>query len=156
MDSVKAVIFDLEGLLVRGFTAEPLPGVQNILKVLQQQQIPCAIASNATTTSIQQVVDLQQWKEYFLVLVGIDRVNFRGKPEPDIYLLAAEHLGVDPKYCVVLEDSAPGAWAAKHAGMRCIAVPGPRTRVDDVAHADLVVSSLENKKVLEYLQIVSE
>ena len=51
-----------------------------------------------------------------------------GKPAPDIFLLAAERLGVEPATCVVLEDAPPGIQAAAVAGMRAICVPHVRTR----------------------------
>jgi HAD superfamily hydrolase (TIGR01509 family) len=63
----------------------------------------------------------------------------RGKPAPDVYLLAAERLGVAPARCVVLEDAPPGVAAAVGAGMRVVAVPNPNTREAEFAISPEVV-----------------
>ena len=79
----------------------------------------------------------------FEVIVAADDVG-RGKPAPDVYLAAAERLGVDPADCVCLEDSGNGILSGATAGMRVIAVPDPRfpPSAEKLARADLVVSSL--------------
>ena len=61
------------------------------------------------------------------------------KPAPDVYLLAARGLGIDPAACLVFEDSTPGARAALAAGMRVIVVPDMHTPPADVAAAALAV-----------------
>lgn len=60
------------------------------------------------------------------------------KPAPDIYLLAAERLGVNPARCVVVEDSRIGLLAAKAAGMRCVVTTSSYTADEDFALADAV------------------
>jgi len=65
----------------------------------------------------------------------------RGKPDPEIYLLAARRLAVDPRDCVAIEDAPNGVQAAKHAGMRCIAVTNSVAR-ERLEGADLIVTSL--------------
>lgn len=67
----------------------------------------------------------------------------RGKPFPDIFLLAAERLGVSPESCVVLEDAPAGVMAARAAGMRSIFVPGGYSVGADLpAEPDVTVPSL--------------
>jgi beta-phosphoglucomutase-like phosphatase (HAD superfamily) len=66
----------------------------------------------------------------------------RKKPDPAIYLLAAEKLGLDPARCVVVEDSNNGLRAAKSAGMRCIVTVSSYTGEEDFALADCVVEDL--------------
>lgn len=66
------------------------------------------------------------------------------KPSPDIYLLAAESLGVDPGRCWVVEDSNIGCRAAKAAGMRCLVTKSIYTEEEDFAGADLVVKDLNS------------
>ena len=79
----------------------------------------------------------------FEVIVAADEVG-RGKPAPDVYLAAAERLGVEPAECVCLEDSGNGILSGVAAGMRVIAVPDPRFPPADekLVRADLVVGSL--------------
>ena len=77
-------------------------------------------------------------ERYFDVIVASEDVA-HGKPEPEVFLLAAERLGAPPASCVVVEDATPGIEAARRAGMACIYVrPGPAPE-----GADLAVASLE-------------
>jgi beta-phosphoglucomutase-like phosphatase (HAD superfamily) len=66
----------------------------------------------------------------------------RTKPAPDLFLLAAERLGVEQTHCVAFEDSPNGVAAARAAGMVVVAVPGPMTAGLDLSAADLLVPSL--------------
>jgi beta-phosphoglucomutase-like phosphatase (HAD superfamily) len=66
----------------------------------------------------------------------------RGKPAPDVYLLAARRLGLPPAQCLALEDAPNGVLAAKAAGMRCVAVPNETTRSLDFSAADASLPSL--------------
>lgn len=78
----------------------------------------------------------------------------RGKPDPQVFLLGAERLGVEPHQCAVVEDAPAGVEAANRAEMLSIALTGTATR-EQLAHADLVVDNLreivpaEIKKLLE-------
>lgn len=70
----------------------------------------------------------------------LDKVGFRSKPNPDIFLYAAQQLGSAPENCVVIEDAPHGIDAAKSAGMRCIAIsttydPGKLQKADFVVNA---------------------
>jgi beta-phosphoglucomutase-like phosphatase (HAD superfamily) len=75
-----------------------------------------------------------------VVLSGTDVA--RTKPAPDIYLLAAERMGVSPSRCVAFEDSEAGVRSAKSAGMTVIAVPNVFTAHQDHSSADVCLSSL--------------
>jgi beta-phosphoglucomutase-like phosphatase (HAD superfamily) len=90
--------------------------------------------------------------DYFEVVIGGDEVS-RGKPEPDIFLLAAERLGSHPDDCLVLEDSGPGLHAAVAAGMRVILVPDraePAAEMRALAYA-VTESLAEARTVIERL-----
>ncbi len=68
----------------------------------------------------------------------------RGKPDPEIYLAAAHHLGVHPERCLVFEDAPNGIASAKAAGMTVIALRTPYTEGLDLGAVDAVVDSLED------------
>jgi beta-phosphoglucomutase-like phosphatase (HAD superfamily) len=70
----------------------------------------------------------------------------RGKPNPDIFLLAAERLHVHPAHCLVLEDAVNGVAAAKAAGMKCVAITSTHQNAD-LMNADLVIDDFS---VLNY------
>ena len=91
------------------------------------------------------------WVEALLTTLGIqDRFEAvvsgemvaNGKPDPEIFLTAAQRLDVDPAHCLVIEDSPHGISAGKRAGMKVVAVITPLTRDLDLSEADLLIDSL--------------
>ncbi len=131
------------------------PGVHKTLENALQQSIPTAIASSATMPTIELVVKLTETRKYFRHLCSGDEV-LNGKPAPDVFLLAAKRLGFEPHECLVIEDTFNGVCAAKAAGMMCIAIPCQATRHQDFAHADLVLSSMEEIDVRQLVKPESE
>lgn len=102
-----------------------------------------AVASSATMHDIELGVSSMGLKGYFHVLLSAEVSVRKGKPAPDIFLLASERLGVDPACCVVLEDAKVGVRAAKAAGMYCVAVTNTQP-AEELRAADLVIASLAN------------
>lgn len=100
----------------------PQPGAVELLAYVADLGLPTAIASSSPNAIIEAVVRSQGWQEALPVRCSAERLP-RGKPAPDVYLKAAEALGVDPLDCLALEDSPNGARAAVAAGMTCYAVP---------------------------------
>lgn len=100
---------------------EEQPGASEVLDYVVQQKLPFALVSNSALDIIEATLASQPWKNLFKHPFSIDHVQ-RGKPAPDIYLLAANTLQVEPRHCMVLEDSVTGVTAAVAAGMRCIAI----------------------------------
>lgn len=80
--------------------------------------------------------------KYFPIIVAGSEVK-RGKPNPDIYLLAVERLGLKPEECLAFEDTQYGLAAAKAAGVYCFAVPNEYSAQQDFSKADKVISSLK-------------
>lgn len=100
------------------------PGAREVLAFVGERALPRAIASSSHLSLIQATLAAMGWGEVFPIRCSAEEVP-RGKPAPDVYLLAAERLGVDPTRCLALEDSPTGARAARAAGMTCWAVPDP-------------------------------
>lgn len=99
---------------------QPLPGVQRWLERFRAWGIPQAVASSAPLENIDALVDALQIRPYFTALVS--GMDLPGKPNPDVFLLAARQLGIPPARALVIEDSIAGVSAARSAGMRCLAV----------------------------------
>jgi HAD superfamily hydrolase (TIGR01509 family) len=92
-----------------------------------------AVASSSSRRVIEAVLDRLGVLYLFPIIVSGDDVA-RGKPEPDIFLLAADRLGIDAKDCVVIEDSTNGVRAGKAAGIRTIAFcPDGKNAAADIA-----------------------
>lgn len=93
---------------------------------------PAAIASGGPREIVQRSVELAALAPLFKVVVTADDV-VNGKPAPDMFLLAAKLMGVEPERCLVFEDAEPGMRAADAAGMQWVRVPS-RSRPADAAH----------------------
>ena len=109
--------------------------------------IPKAIGSNAERANIDFTLERFGFRPYFAVVVDGTEVE-RPKPFPDIYLLAARKLNLQPEQCIVFEDSPVGAAAGKAAGMRTIGVETIPTTFDDV---DLIISNFQDPRLESWL-----
>ena len=113
---------DSREYIERNGVVEYKDGAEELLKFLKANGIKIALATGTSRPSVMHHLKAVDAEKYFdAVICGGDVQN--GKPAPDIFLLAAEKLGADPRDCIVLEDSANGINAAVAAGMRCIGIP---------------------------------
>jgi HAD superfamily hydrolase (TIGR01509 family) len=87
-------------------------------------KMPLAVASGGSRYVVEKTLKLLNCSDWFDEVVTADDVS-NGKPSPDIFLKAAELLGVAPERCLVIEDAPPGVIAAQAAGMQVITVPMP-------------------------------
>ena len=137
--------------LVKG-RAEPLPGVRSWLKQFQTWGIKQAITSSAPPENIEVLVAELKIDGYFDAIVsGFD---LPGKPNPDVFLKAADTLQVLPENCIVIEDAIAGVEGAKRAGMRCIAVTTTNP-ASVLEKADYVVEHLGKMSEEEFLSVGS-
>jgi HAD superfamily hydrolase (TIGR01509 family) len=136
-DAPDALLAERLQILLALYTAtppRPLPGARELVTALQGEGVPMAVASGSPSEVVEAVLQQLDLRGPLAVVVGSDAV-LHGKPAPDVFLLAAERLGVDAEACVVLEDSPAGVKAALAAGMACVAVPSPGVTDADVAGA---------------------
>jgi HAD superfamily hydrolase (TIGR01509 family) len=126
---------------VRGGGVPPVPGSRELVRMLRGRGVRLAVASSSYRSFVELVLQELDLAAQFQAVVTVEDVE-RGKPHPDIFLLAAERLGVPPPACVVIEDGINGMMAAKRAGMKCIALVPLDSREEHPA--DLVVSTLKD------------
>ena len=122
--------------------AQPvLPGVVSMMDTARTKGLSVALASNSPHVHCNR----------HLQRIGLlDRFHFVGcredvalpKPEPDLYRLAVDRLGLKPQEAIAFEDSHAGSLAAKRAGLWCVAVPNPSSAHHDFDHVDLRVNSM--------------
>jgi HAD superfamily hydrolase (TIGR01509 family) len=117
-------------------------GVELFLQRLRELGILTAVASSSDAVVIQSTLKHGRMAHLFDVVIGGDEVS-RGKPDPEIFLLAAARVGVPPPACVVIEDSPHGIAAARAAGMPCVRVVTSTTRHLTCPAADLEIGSFE-------------
>ena len=96
-------------------------GVARFIDELASQSVPCAVATSATRFDTDRLLGRLGLLDRFAAVVSADDVR-RGKPDPEVYLLAARAIGIEPLDCLVFEDSVVGVQAARRAGMRVIGV----------------------------------
>lgn len=126
-------------------------GVKELIKDLHENGVKLAIASSSPLNVIEAVAKKFKIEQYFEAFVTGDFVK-KSKPEPDIFIFASEKLGVNPRNCVVIEDSHNGVLAAKKAGMKCVGINSDHEGSQDISMADLVINSFKEvnyKKISE-------
>jgi beta-phosphoglucomutase len=128
---------------------ELLPGVPGLLEGLKADGFRQAVGSSAPRRNLDLILQLTRTAPYFDAVVSMEDTQ-RGKPDPQVFQVAAERLGVPPPRCVVIEDAVAGVQAAKAGGMKCIAVTfvghHPEASLRQ-AGGDLIVPNLEEVSV---------
>ncbi|NLH98958.1 MAG: HAD family phosphatase [Chthonomonadales bacterium] len=119
---------------------QPLPGSTDLVRAVVDAGFRVALGSSTPMSNIRVVLDALGIRECFEQIVCSDDVT-HGKPHPEVFLKAAQKLGVDPSRCVVIEDAVVGVQAAKAAGMRCLAVATTHP-ADKLQEADMVAPDL--------------
>ncbi len=132
-----------------------LPGARQLLTAIAERGIPQAIGSSAPRDNLELILDLTESRPYFQGIVSMEDTS-RGKPDPEVFLVAAKKLKAEPNRCIVFEDAVAGVQAAKAGGMKCVAVRFVGHHSDQAlraAGADRIVESLENVLVDELLKL---
>ena len=129
---------------------EKMPYVEELLKYLRENNYKIAVASSSDTADIKNNLEKTNLEKYIDEIASGAEVE-NGKPAPDVFLLAAERLGVDAKDCLILEDSKAGIKAGKASGAMVFMVPDMFT-VDKECEdtADRILTNLG--EVIEILE----
>ncbi len=139
---------------VAGGRLVPLPGAKELIFGLKELGFKLAIASSTPRINILFAVEQLKMKDLFDAFVGAEDVK-RGKPDPEVFLKAAQKFGIAPEKCVVFEDAIAGVIASKGGGMKCVAITttNPRRALQE-AGADLVVDSLSEVTPQQVLSLL--
>jgi beta-phosphoglucomutase len=124
--------------MVRRDGVSPEPGVTTWLRRLHNEGWQQAIASAAPRANIDAILEALSATQVFQGIVSAEDVH-RGKPDPEVFLVAASRVGVPPDRCIVVEDAVPGVQGARSAGMKSIGVSHNGKQLP----ADVVVQSLD-------------
>ncbi|KPK84442.1 MAG: hypothetical protein AMJ81_05560 [Phycisphaerae bacterium SM23_33] len=136
MDLRKEALY--RDLIRRDFPA--MDGARELIRALYEAGFRLAVGSSGPPENIQATMEGLDMGECFSATVTGQDVT-RGKPDPQVFLIAAERLGLPPHRCAVVEDAPAGVEAANRAGMASVALTGTASR-EKLAHADLAVDSL--------------
>jgi HAD superfamily hydrolase (TIGR01509 family) len=127
-------------LTLQAFT---LPGIERLITMAKKANLPVAVASNSDYGWVDGGLNRLGLRHWIDAVVTRDMV-VNPKPAPDVYLKAAQTIGVAPERTVALEDSEPGYRAAKNAGMKAVVIPNEFSIRQDLSAADLIVRSAED------------
>jgi len=125
------------------------PGVLDFLRGLKERSIPCAVGSSAPRLNVEAGMSVLKAAGLFSAIASGDDVT-RGKPAPDIFLKAAERIGLTPEQCVVFEDAPAGVEAARAAGMRVVALLSTHDP-HKLQRADLLIESFNEITVQNFV-----
>ncbi len=127
-------------------------GAAELLEELQGRA-KIALATMSSRKVVDKILPEKRITTYFDVVVSVDEI-VNPKPDPEVFRVSAKKLGVDPKDCVVVEDSVFGVRAAKAAEMKCIAVPSGAYNIEELQeeNPDLMINSLtEKERILDFI-----
>jgi beta-phosphoglucomutase len=125
---------------------ELLPGVRRLLGELHDAGVKQAVGSSAPRGNVDLILELTKTAPFFQAISSAEDTT-RGKPDPQVFQVAADRLAIAHDHCVVFEDAVAGVQAAKTGGMRCVAIsyvghhPVDKLRA---AGADLVTRTVED------------
>lgn len=117
----------------------PLPGLKDLLNALKSNNIRIALATSAPTINVEWVLKKTGTTSFFEEIVDDSQIK-NGKPDPEIFIKAAEKLNLDPSQCIAVEDAVHGVKSAKAAGMKVIAITTTNSR-ENLKEADLIIDS---------------
>jgi tRNA threonylcarbamoyl adenosine modification protein YeaZ len=129
------------------------PGVLELMSSLKEGGFKQAVASSAPADNLALVIKEMKLEPFISATVDASQVS-KGKPDPEVFIKAAQKLGLRPQDCIVIEDAVAGVEAARRAGMAVIAVTNthPKERLEA---ADLVLSSLEEIEPSQVLELIN-
>lgn len=130
----------------------PMPGLVALLDALERHNIPKGIATSSRRSFVERVLGSFSFEPRFSPILTAEDIT-QGKPHPEIYLKAAERLGVPPAELLVLEDSQNGCRSAVAAGAIAVAVPGSHSQKHDFTGAALIAETLADVRIYQLLGI---
>ncbi len=131
-----------------------LPGVRELICNVQAAGFSLAVASSSERAWVEGLLTQHDLIGPFDTIVCAEDVD-RTKPSPDLFLKALKQLNVEPNEAIVFEDSQHGVKAAIAAGIFCVAVPNKVTQCLPFAEADLVVSSITDYSLQDYVDMAT-
>ena len=148
-DEIRAHRIELMEAHIARYGVDEKPGIRELLALLKEKSIPCAITSSSAMAVIRERLGRLGILECFTALCsGKDVPN--GKPFPDIYLAGAAAIGVAPEMCLAIEDSPTGLEAAWRAGCKGVFDPD-QDQPDDVTLSRCVARADSLLDVMELL-----
>lgn len=129
----------------------PMPGLFDLLDFIEARGLPKGVATSSSRQYLEGILTKFGLLDRFAMTLTADDVT-QGKPHPEIYLTAAERLGVSPGEMMVLEDSGAGTCAGVTAGARVVSVPHEYSSSHKFDGAVCIARGLDDPRIVEILQ----
>ncbi|MBD3922951.1 HAD family phosphatase [Paenibacillus sp. PR3] len=129
-----------------------ITGALDLLQMLKRNKIKIALATSASKKRMDAVLDMFRIRAYFDACICDDDVK-HSKPDPEIFLAAANQLAVEPRCCIVIEDSNNGLNAAKSAAMRCIGFKGLSHVRENMEGADWIIHAYDEINMMRLTEL---
>ena len=113
-------------------------GFEDFVADLKDSGISCALATSNAWWIVDAISQIHPLSHFFKTITTGEEVDFK-KPDPDLFLLTAQKLGVEPSECLVIEDSTAGIEAAHRAGMKAIGIYRDRKHAEELKEADILI-----------------
>ncbi len=152
-EDVKRILkekFDYFAEIVTANPIKPVLAAEAFLLSMSNYPVKVALATSSRKEKMELILKQLNFLQYFDAIVTGEEVE-NSKPAPDIFLKAAERLGLSAKDCFVVEDGPIGVAAAKNAKMKCVAITETHT-ADKLHQADVVIDSYEDADFIEISQ----
>ena len=130
-------------------------GVLNLIEELKLTGIKLAVATSSSFKLANVLLDRCGILPFFDAVVTTSEAG-KSKPFPEVYLMAAQKIGVSPEHCLVFEDSPNGLSAGKNAGMFCVAVRTDHVNVAELQKADFLLDTFQGVNHDQIFQIYSD
>lgn len=121
---------------------DALPGIRELLQFLQDKEIPCVVGTSTPRINVETIIEVLGVQGYFQDIVSAEDVT-HGKPDPEVFLMAAGKIDRDPNRCLVFEDAHYGIEAGLRGGMKVVAVATTHP-LEELGEADMAVHRLSD------------
>ena len=128
-----------------------MPGLHQLLELIESRAIPKAVATSSGRSYLEGLLAHFNLADRFVTTLTSEDVT-QGKPHPEIYLTAADRLGVAPEEMLVLEDSGHGTTSAAAAGTHIVSIPHQHSRSQDFSNAKHVAESLTDPYIVGLIE----
>lgn len=154
--TVEEIFNEKEEVLFKLLEADthPTKGVIELIRKLEQRNLKLGIASSAHKRLVEYVLRKLGIKHVFESIMSSEDI-VHCKPNPEIFLMSADKLGVSPNECVVIEDAELGVKAAKNAQMKCVGYRNPNSGNQDLSKADIIVDDFSKLDLQRLLSLQS-
>lgn len=131
----------------------PVKGLSELLEALKAEGIPMCVGSSAPDENIDMVLDGLNLRGYFEAVINSSQIT-EGKPNPEVFLKAAEAMHLAPEQCVVVEDAVLGVEAARNAGMAVVAI-ATMVPPEQLQDADMVIKDFTEVNVYTFENLLN-